>query len=367
MSWQLWTAFGIMCGFAANLIFYRVGLIAWRLQLGSAVLPAIPLALLVYLCPESPRWYLKKNRPKDAFASLCRLRLTRLQAARDLYYMHSLLQIEAALVGKRTNYVKRFVELFTIPRNRRAAVAAFTVMMSQQMCGINIISYYSSTIFQDAGATVLGALFTSFGFGALNFAFAFPALYLIDAFGRRSLLLSTFPCMIVTLLAAGMCFFIPATGNAHLGPIATFIFIFTAFYSVGTGPVPFAYSAEVFPLTHREVGMSFAVASINFWGFLLSLTFFRIVAAFTIEGAFGFYAGLNVLCFVMILLFVPETKLRTLEELDYIFGVPTGLFVRHVFRNSIPYWLKRYILCDKSAVNQPLYHDATSGSRDAKE
>ncbi|KAJ5605578.1 hypothetical protein N7510_008359 [Penicillium lagena] len=355
MSWQLYTGLGIMLGFATNLIFYHVGTIAWRLQLASAFVPAVPLALFIYFCPESPRWYMKKGRAKDAYASLCRLRKTPLQAARDLYYMHSQLQMEASLVNRTSNYFKRFTELFTIPRNRRAVVASFVVMMSQQMCGVNIISYYSSSIFSSAGASTLAALLFSFGFGAINFVFAFPAVKLIDQFGRRSLLLVTFPLMTITLIGTAMCFFTPEDSKAHLGLIALFIYLFAICYSPGAGPVPFTYSAEVFPLSHREVGMSWAVASINFWGFVLSLTFFRIEAAFTIEGAFGFYAGLNVLCFCLIFCFLPETKKRTLEELDYVFGVPTGTFIRYQFTKVVPYFVRRYCLFDKSARLEPLY------------
>lgn len=93
-----------------------------------------------------------------------------------------------------------------------------------------------------------------------------------------------------TLLAAGFCFYIPSSSSAHLGLIAFFIFLFAAFYSPGEGPVPFTYSAEVFPLSHREVGMAFAVATNLFWASVLSLTFPRLLAAFTPVGAFGFYA-----------------------------------------------------------------------------
>jgi MFS family permease len=157
------------------------------------------------------------------------------------------------------------------------------------------------------------------------------------------------------LLTAGMCFFIPDSSSAQLGLVATFVILFTIGYSPGGGPVPFAYSAEVFPLSHREVGMSFAVASINFWGFLLSLTFFRIVAVFTIQGAFGFYAGLNILCFALIFLFLPETKQKTLEELDYVFGVPTRIFIKHNVTKMVPWFFRRFVFFDKSATKPELY------------
>ena len=92
----------------------------------------MPLFLGVYFCPESPRWYIKKQRYVQAYASLKRLRNTELQAARDLYYIHAQIEMERAFV-KPTNYITRFIELFTIPRIRRATLASWTVMIAQQM------------------------------------------------------------------------------------------------------------------------------------------------------------------------------------------------------------------------------------------
>lgn len=288
MTWQIWTAFGIFLGFCANLAVAKVGAIAWRLQLGSAFIPAIPLLIGVYFCPESPRWYMKKGRYADAYRSLLRLRNTPIQAARDLYYVHAQLVEEAAIIGEST-YIKRFFELFTIPRVRRATLASWTVMIAQQMCGVNIIAFYSSSVFVQSGFTPYRALWASFGFGLVHFIFTFPAVWTIDTFGRRTLLLFTFPQMAWTLLAAGFSFFIPE-GTARLAVIAFFIFLFAAFYSPGEGPVPFTYSAEVFPLSHREVGMAWAVATCLFWASVLSLTWPRMVTALTPIGAFYFYA-----------------------------------------------------------------------------
>lgn len=129
-----WTAFGIFLGFTANLVVKDVGTIAWRLQVGSAFIPAVPLVAMVYLCPESPRWYIKKGKISKAFHSLKRLRNHEIQAARDLYLIYSQIQIEAELAGD-SNYVTRFFQLFTIPRVRRATLASFVVMIAQQMCG----------------------------------------------------------------------------------------------------------------------------------------------------------------------------------------------------------------------------------------
>lgn len=234
MTWQMWTAFGILLGFCANLVVADTGKIAWRLQIGSAFIPAVPLCVGILFCPESPRWYIKNGRHREAYKSLLRLRFHPIQAARDLYFINTQLELEAAAVGK-TNMFLRLVQLFTIPRVRRATWAANVVMLSQQMCGINIIAFYSSTIFLQAGATPKQSLLASFGFGFVGFIFAFPAVWTIDTFGRRSLLLFTFPQMTWTLLAASLCFYIPNDSKAHIILTALFLYLFAAFYSPGAG------------------------------------------------------------------------------------------------------------------------------------
>lgn len=119
---------------------------------------------------------MKKGRYKAAYASFKRLRNSELQAARDLYYVHRQLQEERG-VASGASYISRFTELFTIPRIRRATLASFVVMIAQQMCGINIIAFYSSTIFVNAGYSTRSALLASFGFGLVNWVFAFPAVW----------------------------------------------------------------------------------------------------------------------------------------------------------------------------------------------
>ena len=139
---------------------------------------------------------MKKRKYAQAYNSFLQLRNTPFQAARDLYYTHVLLVQEDILIQEaglspKSNFFTRFIELFTIPRIRRATLAAFIAMISQQMCGINIIAFYSATIFKEGGATEKAALIASFGFGLVNFLFAFPAVWTIDTFGRRGLLVSS--------------------------------------------------------------------------------------------------------------------------------------------------------------------------------
>lgn len=161
MMWQMWTAFGIMLGFVVSVAFEKVDFLGeysqWRWMLASTSIPPLVVMIQVYLCPESPRWYvhlpvffsghflmlndryMEKGRYKDAFRSLQRLRKHEIQAARDMYYAFKLLEVEQEEKQGRN----LFKEFFTVRRNRRAAQSSFFVMFMQQFCGVNVIAYYS--------------------------------------------------------------------------------------------------------------------------------------------------------------------------------------------------------------------------------
>jgi sugar porter (SP) family MFS transporter len=347
VSWQMFTAFGIFLGFVANVAVYNLNS-PWRLQLFFPFIPTLPLVGLVFLCPESPAWLMGNGRYDLAFLALRRVRNTDLQAAREVYSTYIQNQ-DCPKIGCGTTYARKLIELFTIPRIRRATVASYTVMLSQQLCGINIIAFYSSSIFSDAGFSTFGALLASTIFGFINFIGAFPAVWTMDTMGRRSLLLLTLPLMAVTMFAAALSFSIPKESPAHFGLLAVMIYLFCAEYSPGMGPVPVAYSAEIFPILHRDVGMSFAVSVANIWASVLSLTFPTILLALKPRGTFSLYAVLNVLAFVLVFLFVPETKMKTLDELDEVFSVPSRRFVTHQTLEYLPRWILQYLSRQKEA------------------
>lgn len=204
-----------------------------------------------------------------------------------------------------------------------------------------MIAYYSSSIFSDSGFSDVEALAASLGFGIINFLFAIPAIYTIDTFGRRNLLLTTFPMMAVFLLFTGFSFYIEQK-TPRVACVALGIYLFGIVYSPGEGPVPFTYSAEAYPLYVRAYGMSLATATTWFFNFVLSITWPSLQEAFKPQGAFGWYAAWNVIGFFLVLLFLPETKAKTLEELDQIFSVPTHKHAAYGLR-QIPYFFKRYI------------------------
>jgi MFS family permease len=127
---------GIFLGFCANVIVKDTGDISWRLQLGSAFIPAFILMLGIWFTPESPRWLMKHGKFEKGFQSFLKLRAHPIISARDYYYSYVIYKEEEALTGG-GNYFSRMRDIFTIPRIRRANYGASTVMLAQQMCGIN--------------------------------------------------------------------------------------------------------------------------------------------------------------------------------------------------------------------------------------
>lgn len=158
------------------------------------------------------------------------------------------------------------------------------IVIGQQFSGINMIAFYSSTIFSDAGYSPYECLVASIGYGLITFIFAFPAIWTMDTFGRRNLLLFTFPGMALCLLGAGLCFLMPHEMNARIPLIAFFVYLFATLYGPGIGPIPSIYFSEAFPLSHRELGAAVTICINNAVGSALSLTFPSLKAAITPTG-----------------------------------------------------------------------------------
>lgn len=198
------------------------------------------------------------------------------------------------------------------------------------------------------------------GWGLTNWLGAIPALFTIDRFGRRNLLLSTFPFMGIFLVFTGFsCEFLEGTVKTVCIAIGTYLFVLV--YSPGAGPVPFTYSAEAYPLYLRPLGMSVATATTWFFNFVLALTFPKLKEAAKPIGAFCLYGGLNVVGFFLTLFFVPETKGYSLEELEGVFSVPVTDFMRYGAQQFKYFWghhvLRRDLAKPKAPFNEDIVPD----------
>ncbi|KAI1208183.1 uncharacterized protein F4807DRAFT_155344 [Annulohypoxylon truncatum] len=390
LAWQLWVAFGIMMGFVFNLAFWASTSdnpkLTVQLILGSPCVPAIFLLIGLYFCPESPRYYLRRTtpnyNPQKAYEILLKIRKTELQALRDVYLVYKSVQLEEytdnideeaprGFFGHAKNYVSQYRQLFTQRRLRNALISSSIVALSQQLCGINVFAFYSGTLFSSVTSSSKGdhplstPMLYSFGYGAVNFFCGLPAIRTMDTLGRRKWLVITLPVMTLFMLAAALSSTTSSeinNGVTRTALIAVFVFrkyvdgvlkqqtltrcvaVFTATYAPGLGPIPFTLASESFPLSHREAGAAFAIAINLLFGGLIQMFFPRIHARLNDGGSLGLFAGLNLLAFVLVFLFVEETKRRSLEDLDLIFAVRKRDFVRHQVTRYLPWFFRRYIL-----------------------
>ncbi|KAJ5894906.1 Major facilitator superfamily domain general substrate transporter [Penicillium taxi] len=185
----------------------------------------------------------------------------------------------------------------------------------------------------------------------------------MDTFGRRNLLLLTFPLMSLAMFFIGFSLWIPETShNTRIACIVLGTYLSGAIYSTGCGSVPTTYSAEVYPLYVRPFGISIATATTWFFNFLLGVTWPSLRNKFTAQGSFAWYAGWNLVGWWLVLLFVPETKDKNLEELDQVFSSSTRFHIRCGLR-QIRYFVKRYIL-RRDVEQVVLYEHEDTASRE---
>ncbi|KAH9899093.1 sugar transporter-domain-containing protein [Xylariomycetidae sp. FL2044] len=393
LAWQLWVAFGIMVGFLINLILYSVVKnedIALALILGAPSVPALALLCTMPFCPESPRYYMRKDslnyNPKRAFEGLSGLRDCQLLAMKDMYILNKTIEEEYKDLGwvksgsrssrsaPNTNpgFLAKFSDLLSRPRLRNALISSGIVNLAQQLCGINVSAFYSSTLFasvlSNSGSqsddsnnsnSVQTAMGLSLGFGLVNFLFGLPAIKTIDSLGRRKWLLSTLPLMSFFMLMACLSFPIdggynPAKNDSTTARlVAMWLYLHAVAYSPGLGPIPITLASESFPLSHREIGCAFSVAVCYGFAGILSLCFPSIMSGLSLPGSLGLFSGLTLIATVLVFLLVEETKELSLESLDIIFGYPKTKFVRYHVREYLPWLYRRYILRVRPTPERP--------------
>ncbi|RYN47105.1 hypothetical protein AA0114_g8015 [Alternaria tenuissima] len=474
-NWQLADAAGIFLGFLANLlvvVYVKDSASAWRILTNTVLIPTIPLLVMIYLMPESPRYLMKHGNYRKALEAFEQVQTTQLLASRDFMYAHAQLDFESRLLKGKVNqlgnlaervdistssfasepslitpdrvqletvvsqapippggliqgsnteatnggttiepgnsqhqhrshteqnentnielavlnrrwsdvtslnldtevkrakkksnpysynigvngYYKRLRELWSNKRCRRALLSASVSMITQTLTGVNTIAFLGTIIWNNAitdNSDQIAAII-GLAFGAANYVFGLPAYWSSDRLGRSIMLLLGLPNMAWSILVFAFLFKISESESVRTPLISIFAVIFVAFYAPTAGTSPFSIAAEVFPLVSREAGMAVSVA-INLSGAgILVLVFPFLLNSIGPTAAFSIFAGLNLVAFVLVYLFVPETRMRTLEELQYTFDLPTGWHVayrlgyirRHVWENWWKYLARKEV------------------------
>jgi SP family arabinose:H+ symporter-like MFS transporter len=274
----------------------------WRWMLGAEVLPAGLLLGLLFLVPESPRWLLGVGRDAEARQILTNVGGTA-HADREIAAVRAVMGTEEG----------RFAELFHA-RFRRPLVIAVLLMAFSQFCGINAIMYYSTKIFASAGVGVTSAFMSSMIVGLVNVLFTFVAIALVDRAGRRILLLVGLAVQVLALGAVGWMFHAGFNGL----PLLLAILVFIGAFAMALGPIPWIMCSEIFPTKVRGRAMSLATFTIWTACYIVAQTFPMLNDNPAIGPAktFWVYAAFSLAGLVFVSLLVPETKGKTLEEIE---------------------------------------------------
>ncbi|XP_058411569.1 solute carrier family 2, facilitated glucose transporter member 2 [Diceros bicornis minor] len=303
---QLAIVTGILISQIVGLNFILGNQQLWHILLGLSAVPAVLQSLMLFFCPESPRYlYIKLDEEVKASKSLKRLR-GGADVTKDITEMRK--EKEEASSEQKVS----IIQLFTNSSYRQPILVALMLHMAQQFSGINGIFYYSTSIFQTAG--IKQPVYATIGVGAVNTVFTAVSVFLVEKAGRRSLFLIGMSGMFV-------CAIFMSVGLLLLNKLAwmsyvsmTAIFLFVSFFEIGPGPIPWFMVAEFFSQGPRPAAL--AIAAFSNWtcNFIVALCFPYIVA-FCGPYVFFFFAGV-VLAFTLFTFFkVPETKGKSFEEI----------------------------------------------------
>jgi sugar porter (SP) family MFS transporter len=298
---QLAIVSGILLAYIASYYLAGLGLASWRWMFASAALPSLLFMLTLLLVPESPRWLLGQGRETEALGTLTRLNGAAAAATEAE-------EIQTALAAERGEEAS-----LRQPRLRRPLRIAVVLAVLQQITGINTILYYGSIIFTEhSGQSASSAIGANALIGGINFAGTIVALFIIDRVGRKPLLLFASGGMALALGALVVALQLHAPGPWLLG----LIMLYVACFAVGLGPGVWVVITEIFPNAVRGRAASLATVALWIACTLISFTFLSLVKSAGLAGAFGLYAVLSALTFCFVWRAVPETKGRTLEEIE---------------------------------------------------
>ncbi|XP_047611195.1 solute carrier family 2, facilitated glucose transporter member 2 isoform X1 [Phacochoerus africanus] len=287
----------------------------WHILLGLSAVPAVLQSLMLFFCPESPRYlYIKLDEEAKARKSLKKLRGSD-DVTKDITEMRK--EREEASSEKKVS----IIQLFTNSSYRQPILVALMLHMAQQFSGINGIFYYSTSIFQTAG--ISQPVYATIGVGAINTIFTALSVFLVEKAGRRSLFLigmsGMFVCAI--FMSVGLVLLNKLPWMSYVSMTA--IFLFVSFFEIGPGPIPWFMVAEFFSQGPRPAALAMAAFSNWTCNFIIALCF-QYIADFCGPYVFFLFAGV-VLVFTLFTFFkVPETKGKSFEEIAAEFQKKSG-------------------------------------------
>ena len=296
--------FGILVAFFSNYLLVDTGADNWRWMFGVMAIPAAIFFLLLFIVPESPRWLVKKN-----FVDKAREVLQKVGAANVESELSDIVNSLKEEAGQ--GVTKLFQKKYNF-----AIMCAVLLAVFNQLSGINVIMYYAPMIFEKAGASTNSAMLQAVAVGVTNMLFTIIAMFFIDKFGRKTLLLIGAVGMCLSLAGAAFHYYdellFGSTG------VVAFIVGFIAFFAFSQGAVIWVFLAEIFPNKVRSKGQ--ALGSFTHWimNAIIGLVFPIVLTNFGGGNVFMFFAVMMIPFFFFVWKMMPETKGKSLEELEKI-------------------------------------------------
>ncbi|XP_059671119.1 probable polyol transporter 4 [Cornus florida] len=322
---EIFINLGILLGYVSNYAFSGLPVhINWRIMLAVGILPSVFMGFALFFIPESPRWLVMKNRIDEARSVLLKINEIESEVEERL--------AEIELAARHTNagkYEERAVwrELLNpSPGVRRMLITGCGIQCFQQITGIDATVYYSPTIFKNAGIsnnTQLLAATVAVGF--TKTIFILVAIFLIDRVGRKPLLFVSTIGMTTCLFSLGLT--LSLLGDSSIGIKLAILSVCgnVAFFSVGIGPVCWVLSSEIFPLRLRAQASALGAVGSRVSSGLVAMSFLSVSHAITVAGTFFVFSAISALSVAFVYKCVPETKGKSLEEIEMLFQNETQL------------------------------------------
>jgi SP family arabinose:H+ symporter-like MFS transporter len=300
--YQLAIVLGILLAYVANYALSDIGEDSWRWMFGSQAIPAILFFVTLFLVPETPRWLIGKNYRDKAYAILSR---TGGQAYADA----ELTSISHSMGNEAEGTLK---DLF-LPRYSKVLIMGTLIAIFQQITGINAILYYAPEIFKNTGVSAAIASMQTIAIGFTMLLFTLVAIWLVDRAGRKKLLLVGSAVMALSLIVVAICFHFQFFGY-YL--VLLFLLLYIAGFSASLGAVTWVILSEIFPNRVRALALSFATLVLWLADFAASFSFPVLNKELGTSATLSLFALFCIIYLVYIQVRVPETKGKTLEELE---------------------------------------------------
>lgn len=300
--YQFNIVFGIVVAYLSNYLLKGVGgANDWRWMMGVVAIPSVIYTILVLGVPESPRWLFAIKKDSNKALEVLKKTYSEEEALKTLSDIREDYEIN------QSDTSGLFSKKYKIP-----LMLAFLIAFFNQLSGINLILYYAPEILEKAGFAASESLFSSIAIGVVNLLFTFLGMYLIDRAGRKQLMYIGSIGYIVSLSMVAYGFYSGASAIFNL----SFILMFIASHAIGQGAVIWVFISEIFPNKVRANGQAFG--SGTHWVFAALVTLFGAVLINVFEPwqVFAFFAVLMVFQLLFVYKLMPETKGKSLEELE---------------------------------------------------